>query len=350
MESIFEIPWRDVELKHVKTFVASASGEGLIWEAKATDPLSRLKRKIIEAVCGLANQLGGFVIVGAKQVNDKWKLEGVPNDVKEDAHDWLCRIITGNLIDAPSFDVRRWKIDTDRVAAVIRVEQAAAPPCMTKDGIVWQRLNTETKKVTDPSMLAGLIDRGKAARDLAEKRAVAAVNRHMYQAPICGTAESLRVALALAPVAAAEDIAGRLFTQEFRDALIQSATVLERAFVDERHAPGVVHPQRDGYVVRRGSNHPEGWEWALQAAWDGTVSVEFAASRTSRKPLVDVIVSQAWMAAADPLPLLTGLSDRGQVPTHLALGLTGQTFDIPRPDGLYLVASTEGVPYNGGPR
>jgi predicted HTH transcriptional regulator len=93
MESIFEVPWRDVEQMHAEAFLDSASGEGLIWEAKATDPLSRLKRKIIEAVCGLANQLGGFVIVGAKETSGKWKLEGVPNDVKEDAHDWLSRII-----------------------------------------------------------------------------------------------------------------------------------------------------------------------------------------------------------------------------------------------------------------
>jgi hypothetical protein len=169
---------------------------------------------------------------------------------------------------------------------------------MTKDGIVWQRLNTETKKVTDPSVLADLIGRGRAARDLAEERAVATVNRHMYQA-ICGTPESFRVALALAPVAAAEDIANRLFTQEFRDALVQSATVLERAFVDEHRSPGVAHPQRNGYVVRRGSNNSEGWEWALQA--NGTERSRSSSQRRGRRVSLSLTSSSRRHGGRPPM-------------------------------------------------
>jgi hypothetical protein len=58
MESIFEVPWRDVERKHLNAFLASASGEGLIGEAKATDPLSHLKRKVATFAAGRSAPTG----------------------------------------------------------------------------------------------------------------------------------------------------------------------------------------------------------------------------------------------------------------------------------------------------
>jgi hypothetical protein len=64
---IFEVDFDALKPEHVQAFLDGVSGEGLIWEAKGTDPLRSLKGKIVAGVCGIANQLGGYFIVGATQ-------------------------------------------------------------------------------------------------------------------------------------------------------------------------------------------------------------------------------------------------------------------------------------------
>ena len=324
MDSIFGVPWGEVEANHLEAFLADASGEGLIWEGKGTAPLSELRSKIVAGVCGLANQLGGFFIVGAEEGQRAWHLRGVPNDVAEDAHDWIARILIGNLANPPPFDVRRFDLGDERVAAIINVEQSPLPPCMTKQGVVYVRVVGETKRVTQPEILADLIRKGNAGRDAAEGRALRTVDILMDALQLVGQPDSLRFALALAPTAARSDYSARLFTPGFRDTVLAAAAVLERGIGDE-HEADESEMGRDGYVVRRGRYRPGSWQWALQAWWDGSVAVEFASAVVEegpRPPTVDVVLSQAWRAAAEPLAALTGIPDRGHVLTHLAIRMT----------------------------
>jgi hypothetical protein len=70
MESIFGVPWEQVELDHVRAFLETAGDEGILWEAKATDPRradAKIEASVIrEPICGLANSIGGYVIVGCR--------------------------------------------------------------------------------------------------------------------------------------------------------------------------------------------------------------------------------------------------------------------------------------------
>jgi hypothetical protein len=196
---------------------------------------------------------------------------------------------------------------------------------MTRDGLVWQRLVGITKKVDDPRVLRELIQRGQTALDKAEDRAKLAA-RHVIEvvSAQAGTAESRRVAVALAPTAAEEDYSSRLFTPAFKKELLEAADVLERSFLDD-HVPSVAFMGRDGCVVRRGGHNADSWQWAIQARWDGTVVVELAAPTESRSlPYADTIVFQAWRAGARALPTLTGIPDREHVLTHLAVLTTGE--------------------------
>jgi hypothetical protein len=323
MDSIFEVSWEGLEREHVEGFLASASGEGLVWEAKGTAPLTGLKRKIVEGVCGLANQLGGVFIVGAEQAGGSWSLPGVEDNAGEDVHDWIARVLNGNLVNPPPFDVRRWPLGDGRVVAVVRVDPIAVPPCMTRDGLVFLRVVGETLKVKDPRVLAELVRKGQAARDNAEARAVRAVVRLM-EAPLFATPD-IRVALALAPTGAREDYSSRLFTSSFKAALHVAAGGLE-PHLTSAHLREEASPHRDGYVVRRGRVRVNDWAWGIQATWDGTIAVEFATARPGeadrRPPTVDYIVTKAWRAAAEPLAALTGIPDEAHVPTHLAIHTT----------------------------
>jgi hypothetical protein len=77
MFDVFEVPWAHVRVEHVLAFIGEADEEGVTWEAKADDERGSLRPDSIrKAACGLANQIGGYIIVGAKrdQVTGRWDL------------------------------------------------------------------------------------------------------------------------------------------------------------------------------------------------------------------------------------------------------------------------------------
>jgi hypothetical protein len=67
MLPLFETPWDKLDRKAVEAFVKTAREEGVTWEAKADDEKGRLHPDSLrKAVGGLANRIGGYVLVGAK--------------------------------------------------------------------------------------------------------------------------------------------------------------------------------------------------------------------------------------------------------------------------------------------
>ena len=96
------------------------------------------KNTIRKAGCGLANQIGGFVILGARwDKSDRvWRLSGVVIDHSEPEL-WIGQLI-GDLRPAPRFEAKAWKLDRDRTVAVVRVEPVDEPPCMTPQGHVYE--------------------------------------------------------------------------------------------------------------------------------------------------------------------------------------------------------------------
>lgn len=132
-----------------------------------------------------------------------------------------------------------------------------------------------------------------------------------------------QVAVALAPTGAREDYSSRLFTPSFKETLLDVVGRLELGKGQRTLSEATVN--RDGYSLSRGTVRLESWAWRLYAVWNGTVAVELATSLSSearRPPSLDVIVAQAWGAAAEPLAELTGIPDREHVTTHFALEMT----------------------------
>jgi hypothetical protein len=328
---MFGVDFEALEPEHVETFLGGVSGEGLIWEGKGTAPLRSLKAKIVAGVCGLANQLGGYFIIGAEEDAGRWTFPGVENDCGEDPHDWIARILIGNLREPPPFEVRRWTLAEGRIGAVVRVGQTPAPPCMTKDGIVYIRVVGETRKVTDPRSLTELLSKGELARTKAEAKSLQALDEGVA---LIGNVESARFGLALAPTAAELDYSTKIFTKSFEETILGAAEALELSTADESMASDL-HMHRDGYVVYRGrADHDLSWGWGLRATWNGVVAVGLACPPRAGPPFLDLIVEQSWIAAARVLPALTGIDDAAHVPTHLALSLAGPTtFRLKRTGG-----------------
>src|SRR5690242_20444102 len=84
----FAVTWEELDLDQLRAFFAEAGEEGVTWEAKADDARDRLRPDSIrKAACGLANRVGGCVIVGARfnKEDSRWELPGIesPDDEPE---------------------------------------------------------------------------------------------------------------------------------------------------------------------------------------------------------------------------------------------------------------------------
>jgi hypothetical protein len=83
VESIFRVPWEQVGPDDVAAFLETAGDEGIRWEAKAADPKqpeAAIEARLVRApMCGLANSIGGYVIIGATRDKETgvWSLPGV---------------------------------------------------------------------------------------------------------------------------------------------------------------------------------------------------------------------------------------------------------------------------------
>ena len=90
MFELFGVPWRRVGLDDVRAFLSGVQDdEGVTWEAKADDDDERTRpegeepgrlhaRTLHKAVSALGNQLGGYLILGARwdKTARKWLLPG----------------------------------------------------------------------------------------------------------------------------------------------------------------------------------------------------------------------------------------------------------------------------------
>jgi hypothetical protein len=126
MFELFPVPWARVELDDVRAFLAEVQDdEGVVWEAKADDDDERKRpegeqpgrlhaRTLYKAASALANQLGGYLILGARwdKTARRWLLPGFVSPESE-ARTWLDNVL-GNLRSVPRFDSRAWRLDRDR--------------------------------------------------------------------------------------------------------------------------------------------------------------------------------------------------------------------------------------------
>ena len=319
VDSIFDVPWEQVGLDELRAFLGSADDEGLLWEAKGPDPRkpdARFEaRHVRESACGFANAVGGFTIAGARRAEDRsWELPGVviPHDEPET---WLDDAL-GTLSPRPRFAPRAFRLDDGRTAAVIRVEPVALPPCMTPGGEIYERTSGKTVKVTDPLVLARLIDEGRNARSRTEgaaQQAVKDITSYMEH-------RKVNVSLALRAARYDPDIASRLFADRSDDepeTIYRLRDVITAALRPDRYTSKV-----DGrWTVRQDSlifttdpgafaDHPAGGDhrWVVRAAWDGSVAIRCAGNEPEigiGLLLGDVVVP-AWRAAAAMIPILGG--------------------------------------------
>jgi hypothetical protein len=313
MYSILSVPWERVGLEHLREFLDAADEEGVTWEAKAEEPAGKDRdpariqpKKIAQGVCALANQIGGYFIVGALQEDGGWKLPGITRPSPEPGL-WLDQII-GGLRPQPRFSHYHWIVDEDRLVAVIRVEPLAQTPCMTRDGQVFERVSSESIKVKDPTRLSELFRRGRQARELTEAGAHVA-STELFEHPGVFDDRSVWVGLGMMAASYAPDIGSRLFRSQFNRAIHKGFG--ERLCTEAGLAPPqTVEPiMRQSFVALEGGNDLH--HWVVSAHWSGRVGVlaALAGEMVLHQSLFDSFVIPAWNLAADLVEHLGGYGD-----------------------------------------
>lgn len=265
---------RDLSLEDLEAFLSDAGEEGVLWEAKADGTAEgtgggRLRPQHVERpVCGFANQLGGCLLIGVKQNGDEWEIVGVEPPDTEFGR-WLDRAIA-RVQPAPKTNQIWWRLADGRVTAVIEVHPAAETPCMTHEGVVYERTSSDTVRVSDPVRLNALIDRGRDRRSTAENHAAQAASVWLNEA-FADRDHCAWVIGSLSAINYAPDISSRLFTQTFKDELL--ARFHHRLYAElqsSHYCRGTQTSVRQNHVqVAAGTS---GHVWAVRVYWDGTAT------------------------------------------------------------------------------
>ncbi|MGZ6299705.1 MAG: AlbA family DNA-binding domain-containing protein [Candidatus Limnocylindria bacterium] len=135
---MFGAPWDELDVSHVRAFLASAIDEGINWEAKGDDAKGPCRsHSVRKAVCAFANShLGGFIIVGA--VHDGgaggWSLPGLRRPPSGSLADWLTETIRSGVEPWTSPLIKTWP-GPEGPIAVVRIDPVALPPAIT---VVWR--------------------------------------------------------------------------------------------------------------------------------------------------------------------------------------------------------------------
>lgn len=186
---------------------------------------------------------------------------------------WISNVVRMTLRPRPQIEVRSWDVGGGRRAAVVRVDPVAEPPCVTTGGQLYERVSGETIPVRDSADVRALYERGRAATERAEANALRALDAAVVGA-LAGEGPVLILALAVAPVGTARDIAAQVFAPDSEERLLEAAAGLPHSplFPEYGHPQDrvpVVRVTQDAVSFETTPEHVHSWR--LRVAWDGSV-------------------------------------------------------------------------------
>jgi hypothetical protein len=260
---LFGVPWVDLTLEAVQSFLDGAEDEPLLWEAKGTKLDAHAVRKAVGAFANSHD--GGYLILGAEVAPNGWQLTGL--SFPTEPRLWLSDTIRAGLQPVPVYDVHPFEVGAGHVA-VIQVLPLADPPCITR-GTVYERVPGQSVPVKDPQRLADLYRRGEQAHEVAQADALqvcdALATTTLFDPS--GTALSgTGFCVGLATAGRGADVVGSLFTRDFFEHLgdlIRSQSHFTRGLDSKQTQTTVWAAAPDAKPLN----------WAALATWNGAVAL-----------------------------------------------------------------------------
>ena len=292
MNTPFGAPFEELELAHLTTYFEELRAETLAWEAKGGQIRPEHVR---DGVCGFANSvLGGYLVLGVSRADPKakagercrYKVDGWE---QEDPATWIGSCIGyGGISPRPSYNVRPFAIqDTSRWVAVVYVRPSPAPPCITLDGEVFERLSGQTWRVNTSEALRALYARGEAARTWARQESASICQNLLANGPELNARYAQLVAVA-APATSQLDVSSDLF----RRATVEHIEQLPRTL------PGGPNYLTDASLeiaqdsITSWASKPGGTNYLVRAHRNGSVAVAYIDRDSQFDGLVDLYQTQ----------------------------------------------------------
>lgn len=277
MPELFAVPFPELSLDDLASFLAAAEPEPLLWEAKGGSPNAHEVRR---QCGGFANsERGGYVILGAAKTAGGWALNGMAFPDGE-PHRYVTTCLQEGVRPIPSYDVRSIEAGPDRHVAIIEVQPLGASPCIVR-GTVYERVAGATIPVKDPARLADLFARGERAHSRARQAAANEAQATTQQFDQIArddpedeesAARSLFVLVTVAPVVRDAQVALRLFRESTRTHMLE---LIETIVAGRRPLAADIWPvvTQHRRIVCARATMPYETDWVLSASWDGAVGV-----------------------------------------------------------------------------
>jgi len=297
MYELFDVPWESVALNDVQALLDESEPEPLVWEAKGQKlPKPDEVRRQIGAFANSSE--GGYLILGASDDGDCWKLDGIRFPDGEPPR-FVSSCLQHNIRPRPIFDVRTWSVGDDAEVAIVRVYPLEAGPCIV-GGTVHERVPGAVLRVTDPTRLADLIARGRRAHLNASQAASEAPGECFPELPE-PSAETVEIkhddrqlgplylSVAVASLAPTPDIGSRLFRESTRECMTD---LVQRLSADGSPIHPTITPsvRQDRRVVTASTLQAHRPDWALVALWNGAAAISIRANGAA--PSANLLVSE----------------------------------------------------------
>lgn len=322
--TIFGVPWSELTLERVASYLDDAEDEPLLWEAKGIRLDAHALRKEVSAF-GNSHD-GGYLILGAEQC-ETWELIGC--EFPSEPQLWVSQTIHDGIRPVPTFDVHAFPLN-QRHVAVVRVQPTSVPPCIVR-GTVYERVPGAAIPVKAPERLAELFRRGDMAREQAESGAREDARWLMIDgvgrgSPVGGADESgreVQVAVALAPTGMPPDVSSRLFTRPFEEALGKAVLKLHGGSRLQAAASPETSWSQDTLAAELDAIGSVRTHWRVQASWNGVVGIYYLidVGDVVIESLVERVIGAAWETGVE---LLRKLDAGGQI--YVAVTAAGGPF------------------------
>ena len=302
---IFGVPWRQVNREHVAALLASSRDEALTWEAKADGKEVLGRHELTKAACAFANsEDGGYVLIGVAKGQGRHEIVGLQHAPwgDSDPQKWIDDTISSWLNPVPRCDVR--VLEGGPFLAVVSVDPVAEPPCLTGSGTAYVRTSTSSRPISEPSDLARLYGRGRAAR----QRAETSVREGVSLAHALAPGDLPFAWVGLAPTGLDPNFERALFSQEF---MIWARERLVSVIPSQRFASTIFDGQGSRAVwVADGSKESGSW---LVAQRTGAIFAGISLGPPGSEQLLELEfdrIDESWQMAVETAAALRGV---GQV-------------------------------------
>lgn len=119
--------------------------------------------KLVEEISAFANTYGGYIFMG---VSDDREIVGCPNWNEER----ITNILYDSISPVPIFDLKCFVFEDERKVLVIRIMEGPEPPYITNKGHIYERISSESRKVTDSVRLSQMFQKRLDQEKLIEEK------------------------------------------------------------------------------------------------------------------------------------------------------------------------------------